>query len=100
MKLTLEIRMSNSEGALERILGKLRQRSFLLCALAANWTADRSLMDVRITLEGGRAAEPTIRQIGKLYDVKQVRVHHVEAEQNHGCLQFQQEQQFEACLPL
>jgi acetolactate synthase regulatory subunit len=82
MKFTLEIRMHNTEGALERLLGKLRQRSFSLCALVAGIN-DPKFIDARITVEGLRAAEPVIRQIGKLYDVEQVSVF-AEADASNG----------------
>jgi acetolactate synthase regulatory subunit len=98
MKFTLEIRMHNSEGALERILGRLRQRSFALCALVAG-ISDPKFIDVRITVEGARAAEPVIRQIGKLFDVEQVNVF-AEDTTSNGYWQIQNKSTVEARMPV
>jgi acetolactate synthase regulatory subunit len=75
MKFTIEIRMRNSEGALERILGRLRQRSFALCGIVAGISPDETCIEARITFTSTRATEPVIRQIAKLYDVHHVALH-------------------------
>jgi acetolactate synthase regulatory subunit len=99
MKFTLEIRLQNSEGALERILGRLRQRSFSLCGIVATINSEEGSIDARITVEGTRAAEPIIRQIGKLYDVELVKVY-AEAESNNGYRPFQNQREVEAYMPV
>jgi acetolactate synthase regulatory subunit len=82
VKFNLEIIMANSEGALERILGCLRQRGFTLCAVSATETLDRAGMSARLTLQSTRPAELAVRQIGRLYDVHHVRVEEMEEESN------------------
>jgi len=99
MKFTLEIRLQNTEGALERILGRLRQRSFTLCGIVATINSEHGSIDARITVEGTRATEPIIRQIGKLYDVELVKVY-AEAETNNGYRPFQNQREIEACMPI
>lgn len=75
MKFTLEIRMANSEGALERILGRLRQRAFSLCSISADRSADQSIMEARITVESSRPIDNVIRQLDKLFDVISIRLY-------------------------
>ena len=97
MKFTFEIKIANSEGALERILGRLRQRSFSICTLLAGCSEDGASMDVRVTVESARPVEPVVKQIRKLYEVEQVKVHRMEAD--HGYAQFTASP-FEFCLPV
>ncbi len=63
MKFTVSIRLSNTEGALERLLGKLRQRAFEISSMSADRTADRGFIDARFTIEGSRDVEPVIKQL-------------------------------------
>jgi acetolactate synthase regulatory subunit len=74
MKFNLDIIMSDEEGALERVLGKLRQRGFGFSTLSASRTQDHSSIRARITVEGQRAIEPTVKQLSKLFNVKYVAV--------------------------
>lgn len=97
MRFTIEIRMRNTEGALERVLGRLRQRGFALCALAANISNDESAIDARITLAGNRATEPLIRQLDKLYDVMMVKLN---GEASNVKRQFSSGNTVEACVPV
>ena len=89
MKFNLEITTANSEGALERILGCLRQRGFALCAMIADRTHDQSIMEVRLTLEGTRPMDLAVKQIAKLYDVLNVQVQPMEAHESNGYRQLQ-----------
>ncbi|HEY9786127.1 MAG TPA: ACT domain-containing protein [Candidatus Obscuribacterales bacterium] len=98
MRFTLEIRMSNTEGALERILGRLRQRSFSVCSMMADSGQDRSFMNARITVESARPVEPALKQLAKLFDVHEVKVHHAEADSNNGYRANQATSQGEFCL--
>jgi acetolactate synthase regulatory subunit len=82
VKFNLEIIMANSEGALERILGCLRQRGFTLCAINATETLDQAAMSARVTLSGSRPMELAVKQVRKLYDVHHVRVEEMEGESN------------------
>jgi acetolactate synthase regulatory subunit len=82
MKFSLEIIMSNTEGALERILGCLRQRGFSLCSISANQTLDQRAMSAMVTLESSRSMDLAVKQVRKLYDVQHVRVEEVEEEGN------------------
>jgi acetolactate synthase II small subunit len=79
MKFNLDLIIANSEGALERVLGTLRQRSFSLIGLSAGRLADANSMSARITIEGDRPVESIIKQIAKLYDVKHIAVSQTEA---------------------
>jgi len=83
MKFNLEITINNSEGALERVLGRLRQRNFHLCSLAAGRSADHSLIDARIVVESTRPIELAVKQLGKLYDVQDVMVRTMEGTVTH-----------------
>lgn len=72
MRYTLDVSLKNNEGALERILGRLRQRSFSLCSLKADSMESGKEMVARITVESFRPAEYAMKQIDKLYDVEKV----------------------------
>ena len=98
MRFTLEIRMANAEGALERVLGKLRQRNFNLCALMADRSHDMTRINARITVESARPIEPALKQLAKLFDVEELRVQYAEAESNHGYRQNQTTSSGEFCL--
>ena len=78
MRFTLDITMNNKEGALERLLGRLRQRNFSICNLTAGCSDDFSTMSALITVESGRAPELAVKQLDKLIDVERVRVFEVE----------------------
>ncbi len=95
MRFTLEVTMTNSEGALERLLGRLRQRGFGILALNADVSVDYAQLGARITVESMRPVEAALKQIAKLYDLEQVKVHH--AEQEHA---KRQNQPAELCLSL
>lgn len=55
MRFTLRVRMHNTEGVLERVLGRLRQRNYSVCSLAAeqhlheraNYSGERKINGVR-----------------------------------------------------
>lgn len=72
MRYTFDISMKNSEGVLERVLGRLRQRSFSLCSLKADSMESGKEMVARVTVESERSAEYAMKQIDKLYDVARV----------------------------
>lgn len=72
MKFTLDISMNNTEGVLERILGRLRQRNFTVCAMTAGTTSNWDMMNARITVESVRPPEFAVKQISKLVDVRGV----------------------------
>lgn len=95
MRFVFEIRMSNAEGALERVLGRLRQRDFSLCGLTADCSNENGTIDARITVESMRPVEPALKQLGKLYDVQHLRVHQ-EADSANGYRQNQTSHEF--CL--
>jgi acetolactate synthase regulatory subunit len=97
MKFTVQIRINNAEGALERVLGRLRQRTFSICTMFASRAADPNFMDIEMTIEGTRATEPILRQLAKLYDVQQVKVQHTESG-NHGQWQYQVQGNTEVCV--
>lgn len=74
MRFTLDVNMANSEGALERILGRLRQRNFVVCAMSAGCTPDFQRMDARITIESDRPVDLAVKQLSKLFDVDGVKI--------------------------
>ncbi|MBU6454960.1 MAG: hypothetical protein KGS72_24535 [Cyanobacteria bacterium REEB67] len=98
MKFTVNIRLTNAEGALERVLSRLRGRCFEITSMSMDRSHCRSFIDARMTIEGSRAAEPVIKQIEKLYDVQSLKVQYTEAGNNGW--QYQTDQQSEVCLPL
>lgn len=103
MKFTVSIRLSNTEGALERVLGRLRQRAFEISSMSAERTSDRAFIEARFTIEGIRAVEPVIKQLAKLFEVQQLKFQYTEAG-NNGQWQYHTAngsgQANEVCLPL
>ena len=93
MRFILEITTANSEGALERILGCLRQRGFSLCAMVADRSHDQRAIEIRLTLEGTRPMDTAVKQVSKLYDVMNVQVQSVQSvqslEEGNGYRQLQ-----------
>ena len=73
-KLTLQLRVKQSEGALVRILGVTRRRRFDLLHLTADTSEDGHFLDVQMTVQADRAENTLVRQIEKLEDVSQVEV--------------------------
>jgi acetolactate synthase II small subunit len=74
MKFNLDLMITNNEGALERVLSTVRQRSFVLCNILAGRSHDQTSISARITIEGSRPVETIIKQIAKLYDVKHIAI--------------------------
>lgn len=74
MKYNLDVIMTDAEGALERLLGRLRQRGFSMCSMNAGCLSDQASVRARITIEGTRPIEPLVNQLSKLFDVKYVAV--------------------------
>jgi acetolactate synthase regulatory subunit len=70
---TLQIRIRQSDGALERILGVTRRRQFALSQLSVN-EAGRGAADydVEMTVRGERAPAFLVRQLEKLEDVAEL----------------------------
>lgn len=99
MKFILDIIMSDCEGALERVLGKLRQRGFSFCNLSANRVLEHSSVRARITVEGTRAIDPVVKQLSKLFDVKYVAVS-MEATVPHVHNQVDAQEQLGLCASL
>ena len=81
MRFTLDVTMANTEGMLERLLGRLRQRSFAVCALNADTSNNFARMTARITVESARPIELALKQLAKLIDVDGVEI--VKAEEHH-----------------
>ena len=98
MKFNLDLMLANNEGALERVLSTVRQRSFVLCNIMAGRSQDQTSITARITLEGSRPAETIIKQIGKLYDVKHIAFS--TAETSHVHMQNDVHESFGLCASL
>lgn len=97
MKFTVSMRLSNIEGALERVLGRLRQRAFDISSMSAERASDRSFIDARFTIEGTRDVEPVIKQLAKLYEVQSLKFQYEGGVQNG---QWQYHTEREVCLPV
>ena len=69
MKTALAMKLKNCEGALERILGRVRQRGFSIAGVDARQSRDGKTFDVRLELQGERNAENLIRQLEKSFSV-------------------------------
>jgi acetolactate synthase regulatory subunit len=75
MQCTLDIRLNNTEGALERILSRLRQRGYSLCAMNVDRSSDYSTFVVQATIESSRPIDQAAKQLTKLFDVQSVKLH-------------------------
>jgi len=82
MKFNLDLMIANNEGALERVLSTVRQRSFVLCNIMAGRSHDEKSISARITVEGTRPVETIIKQIAKLHDVKHIAISTAETSTN------------------
>ena len=69
MKHTITIRTSMSEGAIERILGKVRSRGWAINFLHAQVDMSSKNYAISLIVEGERSIENLVRQIEKLNDV-------------------------------
>jgi acetolactate synthase II small subunit len=85
----MEITLANAEGAIERVLGCLRQRSFTLCSMMVDRTVDQAAYEVRLTLESARSMDLAQKQVAKLYDVLNVEVQPIEVHESNGYRQLQ-----------
>lgn len=83
MRFVLDFTIANTEGALERVLGRLRQRSFTLCNMQAGRSADHSSIKARIIVEGTRSIEQMVKHLSKLCDVHTVTLSQMEATIAH-----------------
>jgi len=81
IKFTMKIRMNNSEGVLERLLGKLRQRNFHVSSFSADCSPDMTAIEARITVNSHNSAELAIKHLDKLYDIQQIQL--LPAEKNN-----------------
>ncbi len=70
MKHTITIRTSMSEGAIERILGKVRGRGWAINFLYAQVDMSSKNYAISLIVEGERSIENLVRQIEKLHDVE------------------------------
>jgi acetolactate synthase small subunit len=100
MKFNLDLIIANSEGALERVLGKLRQRNFALCSMTAGCTADNGSIKARITVESDRPIEQMLKQLGKLYDVRHIAITASEANVSHVFTNTEAREELELCASL
>lgn len=98
MQCTLDIRLNNAEGVLERVLGRLRQRGFALCGLTVDLSDDSCTYFVQAKVESSRPMERAVKQLDKLVDVQSVRFHHhMEVVSGNGYLQREEEPEFRVC---
>jgi acetolactate synthase regulatory subunit len=87
--MTVDIRINNAEGALERVLGRLRQRGFALTSMNVDLCADCSTYLVQATINSTRSMDQAAKQLSKLFDVQSVNFHHhhMEVLQGNGYVQ-------------
>ena len=71
--LQLRISLHDAEGALLRVLGTAERRGFRILALHAECT-DGNGCELAMTLAGTRDAALLARQLGRLHEVRAVRV--------------------------
>jgi acetolactate synthase regulatory subunit len=71
---TLQIRVAQTDGSLERILSVTRRRRYELAQLSVEATDDGASFDVELTVRSERPAQSLVRQLEKLEDVAQVNV--------------------------
>jgi acetolactate synthase regulatory subunit len=69
---TLQIRVAQTEGSLERILSVTRRRRYELVQMSVDASDDGTSFDVELTVRAGRPAQSLVRQIEKLEDVAEV----------------------------
>jgi acetolactate synthase regulatory subunit len=98
MKSALELRLANSEGVLERVLGCLRQRGFELCSLEMERSSDTAHFIVRCEVESPRPIETVCRQLTRLFDVQSVKVQRTDATAVEGYVLNEKSKQREICL--
>lgn len=82
-KFVLEINIKNTEGVLERILGKLRQRNANILSINAGCTEDYSSIEANLLVETNCSIEAISKQLSKLYDVQNIKVCPMQAEISH-----------------
>ncbi|PWT94391.1 MAG: hypothetical protein C5B53_13255 [Candidatus Melainabacteria bacterium] len=99
MRSTLDIRLNNCEGALERILCRLRQRGYALCDMNVRRSADFSAFVVEVTIESDRPMDQAVKQLTKLFDVQSVKLHvqHKEVLPGNGYAQREKESELRVC---
>jgi acetolactate synthase regulatory subunit len=84
MKSVLELRLNNSEGVLERVLGCLRQRGFELCSMQMQRNSDGSSLTIQCTVESLRPIENGCRHLAKLYDVQSIKLQYTEHAESYA----------------
>lgn len=107
MKHTITIRTGITEGAIERILGKIRSRGWAIGFLYAQVDMTTKNYAISLIVEGERSIENLVRQIEKLNDVEFVSIpttSNVEfvKDNRDKILEFptSNESQLELCLPV
>jgi len=70
MKHSINVQTKISEGAIERILGKIRGRGWSITQISAQIDASEKHYAMSLIIEGDRSIENLILQIEKLYDVE------------------------------
>jgi acetolactate synthase regulatory subunit len=99
MQSTLDIRINNTEGAIERILCRLRQRGYSVCSMNVNRSPDNSTFVVQATIESTRPMEQAAKQLTKLFDVQSVKLHAqpMEVMPGNGYAQREKESELRVC---
>jgi acetolactate synthase regulatory subunit len=74
IKLTLQLKLRRTEGALVRLLNIARRRGFEILSLKVFRLDRGGHFDVQITVEADRSGSSLIHQIEKLLDVLKVEI--------------------------
>jgi acetolactate synthase II small subunit len=99
MQCALDIKLENSEGAVERVLCRLRQRGYSLCTMNVDQSSDGSTYLVHLTIESLRPMDQAVKQLNKLFEVQSVKLYHqpMEGTPNNGHAQADKESALKVC---
>ena|SRR5258708_4535864 len=99
MQCALDIRLDNCEGAVERVLSRLRQRGFSLCTMNVDRSSDSSTYLIQLTIESLRPMDQAVKQLDKLFEVQSVKLYNQDMEgmTNNGYVQADKEPALKVC---
>ncbi len=70
MRAVLQLKLTNQEGALLRVLGCLRRRGYEVVRLVANRSEHDACLDLVMIVESERSMDVLARQLRKFFDVQ------------------------------
>ncbi|MDK2124854.1 ACT domain-containing protein [Parachitinimonas caeni] len=72
MQNRLNLRLQDGEGALERLLGMVRQRGFQVSRFSATWDNADGLIEVTMEVDGAQPAMRLVSQLSELAEVREL----------------------------